>query len=765
MLDRYWVNGLADYQACAKLNFIVAANKQISEGSLTEAGKKLAWQFADILPKPSWESLGKATRETPVVQATLLNIYSYVATDIVCLQDNSSGLTLLYIPGNTSPLHEFADEHAMKRWLAEQCKDAAKRKALLQHFPPADIADGLSYSGLETALTGLGLYPKAHHFNSQHPGFATSGVWDPQVYINYKAATYSPVINGDLFLALAQQQKARAYQDATFIINTDSSVTKEKWRGYLSSAINLLAPLALVVPELAPLFALGGVAQFGLGLDQAINGKTLQDKVSGTQDAVYGLLNAAPILNWEVPEKPGIFRVKNDRFVSPSRVNGQLGYPLSPLNPPRLVEQSIVDGMRIPEPIEPLPGGRPEVAGAVIRTPWYNGNPDVLMTAIGDYKDKVLYDLKRDAFITEMDFKNKTEGIYYVASQPPGKGLIRLNDIQRAVTDEDRMSSLKALGIDLKLPVDFAAMESAPGSAIAKQFSSLWVGDKIIAPDLLENIGKNAQLLKNTRYGYRLFLSRTTPSAFAENLRLLQEAAPSVQVIPLEEQPFYDTFSKSEYFAQYEAAIDGNGGVAPNYASASDILRYRLLHHEGGLYMDVDDRLLQPGEYPFNIDGEEWGEPGEKIDEVELKTPPNGLLLQPPLSNEKLGMDCQYNNSMIGSHAGNPTLDAISNEIRLRYQDQQTFYQRRPTLADDPVGFYQYPITLSWLIGPGVLTDVVDRLLPDLRELRQIANLQSCSHTEMGAVLDVDRYQRLRRSHWPLHRIATVGGANTWATT
>lgn len=47
-----------------------------------------------------------------------------------------------------------------------------------------------------------------------------------------------------------------------------------------------------------------------------------------------------------------------------------------------------------------------------------------------------------------------------------------------------------------------------------------------------------------------------------------------------------------------------------------------MLHHEGGLYMDVDDFLLPDGK-------------GETIDQVELHTPPDGLLLPPPMCNEK----------------------------------------------------------------------------------------------------------------------------------
>lgn len=84
--------------------------------------------------------------------------------------------------------------------------------------------------------------------------------------MNYKPGKYNPKLTGDMFAALTERQRQRSYDDADFVITTDSQVTKAKWRGYLTNTLNLLAPLCLVVPGLAPLLALGGIAQLGLGL-------------------------------------------------------------------------------------------------------------------------------------------------------------------------------------------------------------------------------------------------------------------------------------------------------------------------------------------------------------------------------------------------------------------------------------------------------------------------------------------------------------------
>lgn len=761
MLDSYWGAHLEHYRIGAKINFIAACNKQVAEGSLTDAGRQLAWQACGLeAAAPMLRSDGTASSK-PRVRARLLNVYGYAATDLLCINDAVSDLVLLYIPGNASPLHEFKGKQALLDWFAEQCRAPEKRDALQAHFALADREDGLSYSGLHTALCGLGSYPEPYHLDSNRPGFTAEGIWPPKDYINYKAKDYSPLIQGDLFLTLAKRQKQRSYQDANFIITSDSEVTKAKWRGYLNSAINLLAPLALVVPELAPLFALGGVAQFGLGLDQAIEGKSAQQKAEGVSTSVFGLLNAAPLITAGLSEAPTLLRFKNDGFVLPSRVNGKLGYPLSPTTPPHLPLAEVADYFHIPDPIAPLADANTDVAGAIVRTPRYDGTPDLLAAMIGGYHAEVLYDMEADAFRLASDL-NEVEPTYYIAT-PGSSNLVEVDVRTRPVTHEMRMATLRALGVDLKLPIDLPALHTEDLRPIPKQILNVWVGDRVIPQQLIDNLASNALKLRDSQYALRLYISRAEPSAFDENLQRLAANAPEVDVLPLEDQPFYNSFKQSDNYAQYQAAIDGNGGVASNFASAADVMRFALLEHEGGLYMDIDDALLAPGEYPSVIDGVPRGKPGERLDDVALATSDTGLLLYPPLSNEKMGMDCLYNSSLIGSHAGNPTLRAILQEMQARYLEEPGFYDSKPSLQTDAQGFYRYARTLSRLTGPRLLTDMVDRHLPELGVIRQVINLYAFPRTNSWQFLSLADLQAVQKQLLPLDRIARVGGFNSWS--
>ncbi|CAG8867967.1 hypothetical protein PS627_02728 [Pseudomonas fluorescens] len=750
-LDAFWQAQLANHRLCCKLNFIAACNKQVGENSLSDAARKLAWRAAGLTPRGSG------------LRLSTLSIYGYAATDLLYIHDIDSALTVLYVPGNSAPLLEFASENLLKDWVGQQCKSPARRQALKQHFRLADGPQGIDFSGLDTALEGLGAYPLNHSLPPEHGFFNDDGTWPPRTYVNYRPGKYNPRITGDLFQALAERQRQRTYDDADFIITSNGEVTKSRWAGYLNCTLNLLAPVTFVVPGLAPLLALGGIVQLGLGLDQAINGKTLRDKNEGLGNIAYGLFNAAPLAVHAAASGGKLFSFKSGEFVSLSRINEQWGYPLSPMDAPRLPE---LDGAPFFEagdaPAAPV--GPPQPYYPVSRTLDWTARTESISgwEEVDEYSIQVdlVYDLEADLFIKKADL-NSVSPTYY-QSRADERFLQRVNPDARPVTNQMRRETLRVLDVDLSLPVQIPVR---PGNLrpIPKTISSLWVGDKTLSPALLDNLARNSERLQQSAYRYRLFLSNANPQAYAQNLQLLRAKAPGLIVETLEEQAFFRAFQESENFAQYQAAIDGNGGVATNYSSASDVLRYPMLYEQGGLYMDVDDELLAAGSTRRTYLGADTAVV-EPIDTVELAATEEGLLLQPPICNHLLDMRHQFNSSMIGSHPGNPTLRAISREMHLRYQADPHFYSARPSRLDDPAAFHDYASRLSRLTGPALLTDMVDRLLPDLYRMRQIEKMIKLPMINGHNFLDIEQWQVAERSLMPLRRIAAVGSTQSWAT-
>lgn len=737
-LQQYWTSAHAGHRTLAKAAFIAACNHQVNEGSLDEPARRLAWQAAGLLPK------------TPGFRARPLNIYGYAATDLICIEDIQTSQMLLYIPGNSSPLHAFADEAAMKQWIGEQCRQPGVREVLAGHFALDDLPDGLDFSGLRTALEGLAVYPAIHTLPPNRPGFTTSGRWDPTEYVNYCPDDYSPLLTDDLFAALTERQRQRSLRDADHLIVTRGDVRKAQWRDYLNCANNLLAPLVMMVPELGLLYAAGSLAQFGLALDRVVHGKTLAEQADSVGIATFGLLNAQPLLDGAV-QATAILRLHAPEFVLPGRFNGRLGYRLSPLQPPRLPEDPAFDYFHIPEDIAPLNDCDAAIAGAVIRTPRYDGGADYLRACVNGYLSDVVYDLESDAFFCASDL-NDIDPPAYVA-RAGSRALVPAPE-GRLVNHTTRSASLRAMGVDLQLPV---SIPQPPPEAwlreIPRHFMSVWLGDKILSEALLGTIAQSTQCLREAGYARRFYLSTTWFDAYEKNLRLLNEWAPSLTVLPLEEQPVYKAFTRSRGFAQYQAAIDGNGGRARNFSAASDGLRYFLLYEEGGGYMDVDDTLLAAG----------MGE--EHLGDLVLKTTTDGLLLHPPVSNELLGMNVQFNGSMIGSHPGNPTLLTIMEEIEARYLANPGFFDHRPDRSLYPKEFHEYSATLNRLCGPGMLTDVVLRKLPALRQLREINNFYVMPNVNATPFIDLPAYEAAVREYLPLSRIARIGSANTWVNT
>jgi len=417
-------------------------------------------------------------------------------------------------------------------------------------------------------------------------------------------------------------------------------------------------------------------------------------------------------------------------------------------------EQSLLSGITEVAPNRQIQRLIHRVAGP-------NDTIDYFSAEINNSVHRLVYSFQDNTFF---DPSSRLKGRYI----PRHNTMQPLNlAVRRTVSDADREASLKALGIQLKLPLDFNPAAPSNATPIPHTIHSVWVGGEIPATRLngiLANLENNATMAKSgpRPYEMKLYLSNRNAAAFEKNLQNIHRKAPTVQVVTLENTPFYRQFAQSKYFSQYLAAIDGNGGLATNYASAADVLRYRLLHHEGGLYMDCDDTLLAP--------------PGS----IDIKTTPNGLVLDEPVSNILLGMDMQYNNSIFGSQKGNPTLNAMSEKSYQRFLQAPNLYtdprprrftavqQRRKTSMENSTNEDQlraYMRKISYISGPELFNNVIDETLPDMRQLREAVKLKE--HTWNFRLPGNLRtgIAAWAESRLPLGKINVMGHANTWDET
>ena len=345
-LDRAWPSDKRIVQAApydlrtsAKAAFIMSACLQHQEGSLSQEGLVLAMQAAGLPAQQTWNALtiGQVqapTRISAPIEVGRLTIYRYTSDDIWCYRHRHSGRVLLNIPGNSSPLHEFADFRHLRQWIVDQGRVAAKRQALVAHFAEDDREDGTFHAGVSTALEGMAVYPKEHWLKKNAGLFNNDGFWDPQDYIDLERVSTDTDPFAQLVLTMKQASMA-----SVKTIRDDAQVNRDNLSAVVEPLvqwINRLGPLALFIPGGEGVLVLAGLIDAGYGLDQAVNGKTPEQRSEGVTRTVFGLLNALPLAG-------AVAALKGEEEIA-----GTLHEPREPGSEPH------------PEtPAEPAPGSAP----------------------------------------------------------------------------------------------------------------------------------------------------------------------------------------------------------------------------------------------------------------------------------------------------------------------------------------------------------------------------------------------------------------------
>ncbi|MNX62004.1 Dermonecrotic toxin [compost metagenome] len=345
-LDRAWPSDKRiaqaqpyDLRTSAKAAFIMSACLQHQEGSLSQEGLALAMQAAGLPAEQAWSALTidqvqAPTRVSAPIEVGRLTIYRYTSDDIWCYRHRHSGRVLLNIPGNSSPLHEFADFRHLRQWIVDQGRVAATRQALVAHFAEDDREDGTFHAGVSTALEGMAVYPKEHWLKKNAGLFNNDGFWDPQDYIDLER----PPADTDPFAQLVLTMK-QASMASVKTIRDDAQVNRDNLSAVVEPLvqwINRLGPLALFIPGGEGVLVLAGLIDAGYGLDQAVNGKTPEQRSEGVTRTVFGLLNALPLAG-------AVAALKGEE-----KIAGTLYEPREPGSEPH------------PEtPTEPAPGSAP----------------------------------------------------------------------------------------------------------------------------------------------------------------------------------------------------------------------------------------------------------------------------------------------------------------------------------------------------------------------------------------------------------------------
>lgn len=285
-LDRFWAEHEQHYAMQCKGNLVRAVLLQRSEGSLSQLHADIVLGSLMLDRDTRWESTSyryfAGSRVSANHSLRELRIYGYVATDILIIQRNGAADVVLYLPGNSSPLHGFANFEEMRAWITHLCRDAQKRASLASHFKAGDRVDGAFLSGVDTALRGISVYPKILD--------QATGIWSPRAMIDAGKRLPDPITH------MAEQVKARVYADGKFEIVTRRDFYGKRLATALELMINVVGGVALVFPALVPVVAVLGAGLLAEGIGEVVAAKHKHDTEQGLQRIVFGLLNALPLV-------------------------------------------------------------------------------------------------------------------------------------------------------------------------------------------------------------------------------------------------------------------------------------------------------------------------------------------------------------------------------------------------------------------------------------------------------------------------------------
>lgn len=685
-LSAFWEKHTDSYTTLSKMSYVKAAKLQRLDGSLGPEETKLALRVMGPFAQKPWSELNlqdftNRTVQDPSLDIGLVSVNGIKSTDLLCVTDKKTRLTLLYVPGNSSPLHRFDNPEQMGLWLAKQAADPVKRAALMTHFSLSDQADKVFSDGVHQSLQGLGAWSEAQ----ESEGFSLSAIndWSPERYIKVDP------LSGDPFQHIMTRQMSRSFSDADNAIVSDSDYTKTKITQGVEEAAKValfMTPLALVMPQVAlaldAFYLAAGFTQAGIGIDDVVKGKA-----AGADRIVFGVLNAVPPLVTHgggslakalKPESEGVAQsnqVSNQPrpfFKPPQRVNGQIGYPMGPVSPPAAFEEFSV-------PLDDV---------MVSKVATYSIN-------MNGYLCPVVYDLQAEAW-RGLNFKGEATNVFHWRERE-GQWLSGTREQLLASADKRLVSvSNKVVKLPVLPPLPLNPTE------VPKVIHYFWAGNEM-PEHLIKNIIENSR--KSPGYKSIVHVDANDPSVFLKVKQALDHKVGGLEVQDLKTDEVFSGLNAGQYGEMYQYFRAGQG---QNLSASSDVMRLALMKRYGGIYMDTDDVLTFP------------------VGEVSLKAAPNDVLLNSPVAYAQADFS-GYNTSNFASHPDNPVFDKVLEEAYRRFKAGKEWLDaNRPFIGENPTAseleaYKAYEKKIFAVTGPDVFNDVMKQekmgLFPVLEDL------------------------------------------------
>ncbi|SER98611.1 RHS repeat-associated core domain-containing protein, partial [Pseudomonas sp. NFACC02] len=259
---------------------------------------------------------------------------------------------------------------------------------------------------------------------------------------------------------------------------------------------------------------------------------------------------------------------------------------------------------------------------------------------------------------------------------------------------------------------------------VPNEIHYIWLG-KDPPVSYVKNVGETARLNPDYKVILHLDLVKGVDASWMKNA-LKKQANANVSV--LREESFFKEFERT---ASYKIYSNLYGSDKRNYAAASDVLRYSLINHYGGVYSDMDDHF-EKGLKPKIFSSK----PGRVYTLHPVRPPwaPSEMLVP---------------NSSFAAHADNKNLTLLIKTVESRAEKYMERGLGETFLAqEDWKGRMQF---VSEVTGPKVFTDVLTHQSPGYKNL--IADIKRTG----GKTFTDEGKKRM-----PLHNFIEIGSGHSW---
>lgn len=270
-LHSFWDQHSSQFRTLAKCNFLGKAVEARELGHLNDEDFQTA--ISAVIGPLTWpvslHSLQTEFIPGHGLRVCALDIDGRTATDILRIID-SSGRQILYVPGDNQPFHVLDTPTDMHWWALQQLNEKAPRELFLNHFSLAD-----------------------RHWMSEHISdlmnrlVSTWGHSDHHL-INRNDHT----VTVDAFSWLRDCTHNAMFDEADLSLISNGDLRKKLWIGYLSAGLKVFGPMAMVGwPVALPVIG-ASLANMGLNIDKAVNGKTSAQRKEGVLGAIFSGIDA-----------------------------------------------------------------------------------------------------------------------------------------------------------------------------------------------------------------------------------------------------------------------------------------------------------------------------------------------------------------------------------------------------------------------------------------------------------------------------------------